>query len=117
MDNQTSIVSSPSSAESSSTCHPITIVAQLTPEEDPVVSDPDVITFVDYINDQSKIKPTNKNRYILCASHGVVPDFTLEVEPYASMKKSQYPTQMMYKQDIIRRDSSQKNFVRGRTMS
>ena len=60
MDNQLSIVSSPSSAESPSTHHPITILAQLTPEEDPVVSDPVVISFEDYINDQSKIKPTDR---------------------------------------------------------
>ena len=108
MDNQSSIVSSPSSARSPSTTHPIAVLAQLTPLEYPVVSDPVVVSFEEYINDQSKVKPADKNRFILCASYGVVPDFTLEVEPYTSMKKSQHPTQMMYKQEIIRRDSTVK---------
>ena len=61
-----------------------------------------------YVNDTSKLKASDKNRYILCACHGVVPDFTLKTKPYDALKKGQMPTQAMYKTEILRRDPSVK---------
>ena len=61
-----------------------------------------------YVNDTSNLKAADKNRYSLCACHGVVPDFDLKSKPYDTLKKGQLPTQAMYKKEILRRDPSAK---------
>ena len=107
MSYKASIVSK-SSSSSSATNHPVTILTQLPPETDLDANDDNAVSFEDYINDQSNIKAEDKNRYILCTIHGVIPDFSLTTPSYNSLKKLRIPTKMMFKQEILRRDSSQK---------
>ena len=108
MSFETSILPLPVTPQNSETLSPITVLVQLTPETDPELNDVRPVSFSDYINDQSKVKATDKNRYILCACHGVVPHFSLSHPPYDKLKRSQHPTQTMYKQEILRRAPKQK---------
>ena len=102
MNSVSSTVSSspPSSPASDTTTSPIDIQrgeANDSPHEDGIEY---------YISDTSKVKASDRNRFILGACYGVVPDFTLKTGPYEALKKGQMPTQAMLKTEVLRRDPS-----------
>ena len=61
------------------------------------------ISFEDYWNDCNNVATADKNRYLLAAAHGVVPDFNLESYPYNKQTNRVLPTNVMLKQEATRR--------------
>ena len=74
---------------------------------------PVINTLESYFNDESIIPAPERARSLLAASFGVVPDFSLEKEPYKSLNKNLLPTNKMYKRELMRRQPTAKS-LRGK---
>ena len=66
-----------------------------------------------YFNDESIIPENERARSLLSASFGVVPDVSLDKEPYKSLNKNLLPTNKMYKRELMRHQPTA-NFLRGK---
>ena len=71
--------------------------------EDSDVSDT-MVTFRDYISNFSKVPTKDRNKFILGACHGVVPNFNLKVAPYLQQTNHMLPINIMLKQELLRRN-------------
>ena len=60
-------------------------------------------SFEDFYKNDVNIRTSDKIRYILAASIGVVEGFSLGDSPYKDLKKPMLPTQHMLKQEVMRR--------------
>ena len=72
-------------------------------ESEAIENSPETTSFEHYWNDCNNVPTSGKNRYILAASHGVVPDFSLDNYPYQKQTNRVKPTNPMLKQEAIRR--------------
>ena len=90
--------------ESSDTFTPEITLGQVTQDIEAEANvNPEAISFEDFWNDCNNVPTNEKNRYILAASHGVVPDFSLDNYPYQKQTNRAKPTNPMLKQEAIRR--------------
>ena len=56
-----------------------------------------------YFNNTSIIQANERARSLLAACFGVVPDFSLDNEPYNGLNKNLLPTNKIYKKELMRK--------------
>ena len=80
---------------------------QVTQEADLLSSsEDDAVSFEEYINDMNNVITLDKNRYLLAACFGVVPNFDLKQAPYLDLSARVLPTNAMFKQELLRRNKN-----------
>ena len=66
------------------------------------------VPFEEYYTNSDNVRLIDRSRYLLAACFGTVEEYSLEVSPYKDLKKPMLPTQVMLRQEILRRSPGTK---------